>query len=87
MVDELVRPLIDQTGNVLRDTPNRDTGWYTQKQWDKIRMVMQLRFRKLLDEGVPATKEECDALLAVVDSTTSKAIKPSRPKRPSGLPV
>ncbi|UZJ52441.1 hypothetical protein CBS101457_001761 [Exobasidium rhododendri] len=78
--DELVKPLILQAGDAaIRDRPDKTTGWYTQKQYDKIRLVLQARFHRLAVEGIPAAKEECDAIVAQVDATSStKAVKTSR---------
>lgn len=67
--DEYVKPLIYQQGEgVLRDIPDRDTGWYTQKHYDKIRYVMHARFHRVHDGTGPATKEECDTIIAQVEN-------------------
>jgi hypothetical protein len=79
--DDFVRPLIDQEGeHVLRPTPDRNTGWYTPKHYEKIRQVLQARFHTLAEEGVPATREDCDVILAQVNaSNSSRAVKTFRP--------
>lgn len=84
--DEFVRPLIYQKGpGVLREKLDLNTGWYTQKHFDKIRSVMQARYHRLLEEGRSATKEECDAIIAQIDNASvSKPVKAAslRAKRP-----
>lgn len=75
--DEMVKPLIYQEGrNVLRDEPDRDTGWFTPKHYEKIKLVMQARYHQLLEDGVPASKDECDAIVTQVENNfSSKGLK------------
>lgn len=73
--DDLVKPLIYQEGEgILREQPDRDTGWYTQKHLEKIRLVMQARYHQLLEDGVPASKEECDAIITQVENNFSSKV-------------
>jgi hypothetical protein len=84
--DEFVRPLIYQEGpGILREKLDLNTGWYTQRHFDKIRSVMQARYHRLLEEGKPATKEECDAIIAQIDNASvSKPAKAAAKAKRSG---
>lgn len=69
ITDEIARPYIDATGpQALRDKPDDVSGWYTAEQWEKIRIVLQLRFHFLANQGIPAPAEKCAAAVALVEA-------------------
>lgn len=67
IIDEVAQPYIGADGpENLLDQPTGETGWYTALAWERIKAVVGIRFRKLVDERRPATNEEVEEVVAAV---------------------
>lgn len=59
IVDPLVQPYILAEGqdNIL-DQPTAETGWYTPEAFERIKIAVGVRYRHLMEHGIPAKRED-----------------------------
>uniref|UniRef100_A0A0W0FC86 Rna polymerase iii transcription factor n=1 Tax=Moniliophthora roreri TaxID=221103 RepID=A0A0W0FC86_MONRR len=84
ITDPMLKEMIE-SGDDLRDTcdaSERD-GWYSTHAFERIKLVLRLKFFSLLD-GRIATDEECEAALEANENSSAKPAHPTITKQRVG---
>ncbi|KAF9263593.1 hypothetical protein L218DRAFT_927336 [Marasmius fiardii PR-910] len=68
--DPMLKGMIESTED-LRETCDERDGWYSTHAYERIKVVLRLKFFSLLD-GRVATDEECQEALEVSENSTSR---------------
>ncbi|ESK97432.1 rna polymerase iii transcription factor [Moniliophthora roreri MCA 2997] len=82
ITDPMLKEMIE-SGDDLRDTCDERDGWYSTHAFERIKLVLRLKFFSLLD-GRIATDEECEAALEANENSSAKPAHPTITKQRVG---
>ncbi|KAG7097162.1 hypothetical protein E1B28_004539 [Marasmius oreades] len=74
ITNPMLKEMIESTED-LRETCDERDGWYSTHAYERIKLVLRLKFFSLL-EGRVATDEECQEALTASESSTTKTTTP-----------
>ncbi|KAK7049690.1 tau 95 subunit of transcription factor TFIIIC [Paramarasmius palmivorus] len=72
ITDPMLKEMIESVDD-LRDTCDERDGWYSTPAFERIKLVLRLKFFSLLD-GRVVTDEECETALEASENSSSKPV-------------